>query len=338
MENCGTKNTVKDDRIVQHGLVRRKFILHDTRLTLISSFSQLSILSPLSYTKTLWLFICNDVNSMIIPTLTFAIVAAKAEPIFGFSGPVDLAFGHRFIEATLWSALNLLIFSLHNQMQPSAIEEDRVNKPWRPLPSKRITRHEARRLLLVSYPLLCALSLYCGGWQQSCLLAFLNLCYNEWNGGDFHCLLRNLLNAAGVACYYAGAAEIMTGSWWTAPSGFRANLLEWLSVVAAIIATTIHLQDLRDQLGDKARGRRTIPLVYGEITCRVSVAAAIALWSLLVPRVCNSKMAGQLMPVVLGGCLIMRIFLMREAKEDDRSFKLWGVWLMAVLLTPLQSS
>lgn len=56
-----------------------------------------------------------------------------------------------------WS--NLLVFCIHNQLDEKSIEEDRVNNPWRPLPSGRITFRQSMKLLVVSYPLVI---LYCG--------------------------------------------------------------------------------------------------------------------------------------------------------------------------------
>ncbi|KAI1080879.1 hypothetical protein F5B20DRAFT_82923 [Whalleya microplaca] len=58
-------------------------------------------------------------------------------------------------------------------------------------------------------------------------------------------------------------------------------LRNWAMLTAVVVTSTIHTQDLPDVAGDKAGGRKTIPLIYGEKLARWSVAILAPLWSVV---------------------------------------------------------
>ena len=236
--------------------------------------------------------------------------------------------------ATLWTSNNLFLFCLHNQRQPAAIEEDRLNKPWRPLPSKRVSRDRINLILLIGYLTSLAFSAQVGGLAESVILALLTYIYNECGGGNSS-LLRNLLNAGGVVLYYSGALKVFVTRSGQNTDVQDETLCIWLGIIGAIIFTTIHLQDLRDQEGDAKRGRRTMPLVYGDLACRTSLIIALAFWSFMVPFFWQVTIAGYIVPLIFGVYLMQRITLIRTADGDNRTFKLWSLWVVLLLLTPV---
>lgn len=69
-----------------------------------------------------------------------------------------------------WLWINLLPFTIDNQRRPASIAEDELNKPWRAMPSRRLTPAQARTLMLCLYPVALAASLALGGLDQ-CLWA-----------------------------------------------------------------------------------------------------------------------------------------------------------------------
>ncbi len=79
---------------------------------------------------------------------------------------------------------NLLIFDLANQRTPESAEEDRINKPHRPLPTGRMTPLQARRLLLASLPVVLTINYFLGPWIETALLFTLTWMYNDLGGGD----------------------------------------------------------------------------------------------------------------------------------------------------------
>ena len=112
----------------------------------------------------------------------FAIAAAP------LSSPI------RLIDTTFWIWLHLLQFNVANQVK--APNEDRVNKPFRPIPAGRITVHNATILRWALVPICLVYStLYSPQltWISLTILC-LTTWYNEHNG-DRESFSKNLLTA-----------------------------------------------------------------------------------------------------------------------------------------------
>ncbi|KAE9984140.1 hypothetical protein BLS_003038 [Venturia inaequalis] len=82
--------------------------------------------------KTLYLFGKSDIPAATLPTMAIALV------LTGSSNPILLA------KAFVWNQLHLLTFQVKNQID--GVEEDRIAKPYRPLPAGRITLEDAQAL------------------------------------------------------------------------------------------------------------------------------------------------------------------------------------------------
>ena len=76
------------------------------------------------------------------------------------------------------------------------------------------------------------------------------------------------------------------------PLEWESPLLQWLDVVGAVVFSSGHTRDMADQEGDKARGRRTIPLVIRDWLARLTIAAAVRAWSWFGPRFWDLAFAG----------------------------------------------
>lgn len=100
--------------------------------------------------------------------------------------------------------MNLLPFAIGNQKSSDAIEEDKINKPWRTLPAGRMTPQQAGRLMLITYFFALGLSSMTCGLKQSVALVILGTWYNNFAGADSSCLLRNLIKALGYTCFTSG--------------------------------------------------------------------------------------------------------------------------------------
>ena len=229
--------------------------------------------------------------------------------------------------------MNLLPFTINNQKSPNAIKEDAINKPWRTLPSGRMTPQQAGRLMLILYLLALRLSYVIGGLKQSVALVFLGTWYNNFAGADSNCLVRNLLNAAGYLCFTSGAMEVALGF----PLPIEARLVQWFGVIAAVLVTTVHVQDMCDQVGDSMRGRKTVPLVLGDGPARWTTAIPMMFWGYVCPRFWNSAMVVTALSLLLAGTVAARSLMLRTIKDDVLTFKVWNGWLTLVFLLPLLS-
>lgn len=114
------------------------------------------------------------------------------------------------LQAVCWVWLHLLQADISNQTRSP--DEDAVNKPYRPLPSGRITVKNALRLRWLLVPACWVVSAAYGVQvlRVSVLLAGLILVYNEGHAAD-RWLARNVMNAAGIACFETGAS-LITGA------------------------------------------------------------------------------------------------------------------------------
>ncbi|KAA6415738.1 MAG: hypothetical protein FRX48_00456 [Lasallia pustulata] len=286
-----------------------------------------------SHLSTIWLFTYSDLVSMVYPESAFGIFSALSGPLLTTNqSPRLSSILLRLPYTVLWVWLNLLLFCVANQRLPDSIGEDAINKPWRPLPSKRYTPQQARRLLLVLIPTVCIAAHFLGGANETVILIVLTWYYNDLKASDEGICLRNFVNALGFMGYSAGAAKVACG-----PGLYDLNgtATYWLIIMSMMIFTTMHVQDMYDQEGDAARGRITMPLVLGDWTARWTIAAPVAVWSLVCPLFWEVDAPGYVFPVVLGGTVIVRTLSTLTPKADRLTFKFWCFWVISLYSLPV---
>ncbi|PVI04799.1 hypothetical protein DM02DRAFT_651240 [Periconia macrospinosa] len=94
----------------------------------------------------------------------------------------------------LWLWLLTLQCCIQNQRHTSSVEEDAKNKPWRPVPSGRISIENAADLLTIVFLITGVTSYLLGVFPD-----------------DVNGVVRNALNAAGFTCFFAGSLKIAIG-------------------------------------------------------------------------------------------------------------------------------
>ncbi|KAL6714745.1 hypothetical protein ACLMJK_008170 [Lecanora helva] len=230
--------------------------------------------SLLFHIHTLWLFNRSDLKTVVGPQIVFGLVSAfSGSRLTTNTDPTLSQIAARLPHLVLWIWSNLLTETVANQRLQSSIVEDAVNKPWRPLPTQRLTPDGARRLLLVLVPVVSLISFLLGGLQATVALQVFSYMYNDLDGANQYFVVRNVLNACGIACFSVGAASVMANfSTYTLDQ----RAYEWIAILSTVIFSTVHIQDLPDIEGDRTRGRETIPLLYGQAVARWSVAIMIA--------------------------------------------------------------
>ena len=246
------------------------------------------------------------------------------------SSPSLVKIGTRLPVIAFWIWTNLLPFTIGNQRQQDAIKEDLVNKPWRPLPSKRLTPDQATLLMLVFYGLAFVSSFCLGGLKQCIGLMGLGFWYNDLKGGDRSCVTRNLINGCGYICFLSGALDVASDVATMKPDTYR-----WLLIIGLIIITTIQSQDVYDQAGDSLRERRTVPLVVGDTAARWSIAIPTGFWSYFCPAYWKLDLQWFLIPATIGAIVMWRILLLRRTKSDKFTFRVYNLWVVVILLQPL---
>ena len=278
---------------------------------------------------TIFLFTASDLKTIVLPSTAFGIIGCYSRLTQDPSMPGQAAL-QRIPHVLLWTWLNLLPFNISNQRKPSAIEEDLINKPWRPLPSGRLTPRQATALMLIFYTLALAVSVYLHASRPCLFLMALGWWYNDCNGAE-NCGTRNLINAAGYLSFTYGAFEVAVGS----QAHLNETACRWFLLIGMIIFSTIQIQDIPDQEGDRARGRKTIPLVIGDMPARWSIALLLPFWSLLAPAFWQLGAVVYLLPLMLSVLISMRVLRQRAVADDKISFRMWNAWILTVYVLPI---
>lgn len=267
---------------------------------------------------------------MIIPVTVLGVLSALSRQFYSVEVQDVLS---RVPHTLLWVSLNVLIFSISNQRDPGSILEDTLNKPWRPIPSGDCSPTQARRLLLFLIPtVLFACYLYLGAAEETSLCLLCTWLYNDLGGADEQFSIRNGLNSIAYILYGSGALRVALAH---TQGVLSIQAYEWLSLIAAIIFTTMQVQDLKDQAGDRARGRSTAPLDLGDGISRWSIAIGVVVWSAIVPFYWHSKPVGYVMPAVMAALVAVRVLFLRTVEHDKATYKAWGLWLMSCFLIPV---
>ncbi|KAI2468303.1 UbiA prenyltransferase family-domain-containing protein [Annulohypoxylon bovei var. microspora] len=231
----------------------------------------------------------------------------------------------------VWSWSNLFLFNLHNQRHDFAITEDALNKPWRPLPSGRLTAHQATQIMYFMYPVVLSVAFTTGGMIPCLLEMVFCLWYNEWSGAA-NPFIKNILNGLGFASFYSGPLEVATGRSVFAGGGEAAI---WLAILATSITFSSHLQDFRDMDGDRAAGRRTVPLTIGDINARLTCVLTIFASNSVACWFWGSGWIDGILAWVAGVAIMGNLLLDRTTKGDIFSWKLFPVWMLGLFLLPI---
>ncbi|KAI1377901.1 UbiA prenyltransferase family [Hypoxylon crocopeplum] len=287
------------------------------------------------HARTLWLFAFSDLKTIVIPSTIFGIANALAASRYDASlksvGYIELL--QRSPLVLLWVSVHYLAFAVNNQRTPLAVAEDAANKPWRPLPSGRISPYAANILMVFFYVSAQICSTVTGGLRQGVGLIFLGMWYNNFGGADTNPLLRNIINALGYICFISGAMEVALGTY--LPLSASSGLARWFGVISGIIITTIHSQDMYDQEGDALRGRRTLPLVLDDGPARWIIALWMPVWGVLCPNFWNTTLAARAVSLVLAALVGLRTLAYRNVPSDKVTFVIWNVWVSLIYILPL---
>jgi len=284
--------------------------------------------------KSIWLFTFSDLKTIVGPKTLFGTINALSTLAFHFDQntvPNNIDILCRTPRVAFWIWINLLPFAIDNQRQPEAILEDSANKPWRPMPSRRVCPKRARTWMLCLYPFAVLTSVGFGGLRQCLTLVFLGVWYNDFGGADAHCFVRNLINACGFVCYAAGAMEVALGR----PLPASTTIIWWFFVIAAMVFTSVHSQDMADQEGDQIRGRKSVPLIIGDGPSRWTIAISVSTFSLFCPWFWDLMPWAYLGSVILGASVSLRSLIYRSVKDDKVTFRLWNLWIVAIYCLPM---
>ncbi|KAK1585035.1 UbiA prenyltransferase [Colletotrichum navitas] len=289
-------------------------------------------LRVLFHLKTLYLFTKSDVKIVLVPQVIFITSAMLSRERLTTvpSQTVGEAL-QRLPLAILWIWVNLIVCGISNQRLEKSVIEDEHNKPWRPIAAKRLTAEQARKLLLGMIPLAVGMSAALGGFKSTVSMMTLLWMYDDLDGNAY-IWGRNALNTCGIMCFGSGSLEVLS----------RGELLPtswgWIGLTGAAIATTVQALDFPDMEGDRARGRKTVPLLYGENVARGGLAAMVLFWSVACSMFWDLQPVFWGAPVGVGAMVAALTMLRRNEKSDGVVAKLWCLWMSVLYMLPLLAS
>ncbi|KAK3343190.1 UbiA prenyltransferase family-domain-containing protein [Neurospora tetraspora] len=290
-----------------------------------------------------WAFTKNDIFTFSLPCVIFGAALSLAKD--ARTAPEPPTFNQvlsRLLGSSMFQFISLLLFDVDNQRDPTSVAEDRINKPWRPIPSGMITSDQSRRLVLFLVPLTMALGYALGVWNEALLVVIAAWVYDHLGGGD-EPIVREVVLGISYAVFQIASLRIALGSGEyhaqtqtdmvadvISPSGYA-----WTAITGTLIATTIPIQDMKDQEGDRLRPiRKTLPLFIGDTATRYYLAVTIPVWS-VVGTVFWRTPGWYAVPImVYGGYIAWRLLAKRNRVADEASWRNWSRWLMLVYALP----
>ena len=150
---------------------------------------------------TIWLFTLSDLKTIAIPQSIFGTLGGLSQARLTHGDRPAGQVLQRAPLVALWVWIMLCPFNIDNQRRPGGIEEDRMNRPWRPLPTKRITPEQALGLQVMLHVLALLYSLSVGCtyyWVSGIVLGWL---YNEVGLADRSWVGKNAVNAMGYVTF-----------------------------------------------------------------------------------------------------------------------------------------
>ncbi|KAI0973344.1 UbiA prenyltransferase family [Xylaria arbuscula] len=288
------------------------------------------------HTYSIWLFTYSDLHIMLFPETAFGVLHAlwftetqSNDP----SGQSTKEVIERIPLVLYWVWINLLAFNISNQRGPESVAEDAINKPWRTMPSGRWSPELASYGHKLAYSLALSsmtnISLMTGFW------------YNDCGGGDGRAFTRNFINAMGFTSFGLGALEVaLNQSLNFTPATLldlsAPNLEQWILLLVVAVLSTVHMQDMHDQEGDKARGRSTMPLQIGDAPARWIIVGFMLFWGVVCPLFWRCGLFGYAMSTSIAYTVVFRSFFLRTVSEDRMTFAIWNLWMVSLYALPLE--
>lgn len=260
-----------------------------------------------------WRAIKSDYDSTLVPITIAVLVAVSARP-GATAGDFVVYLGL----ALLYALPYIAQFCYSGQLD--SVAEDRIEKPFRPLPAGLVTRAGAwrRYLLWAGVFVLASVALGVAKWALCWLLATV---FHNRLGGHRHWFTKNCVTMSlGTLAQLGAAWELVHGS--MTPGAWL-----WAVGISLWVGVTVHLQDFRDIEGDRRVRRRTLPIVLGAAKARGVVAAAVVLMGLVslvsLLYLAHSAAARLCTAVIVGwhAWLVVRLLLLRSRESDHRTYK-----------------
>ncbi|KOP27871.1 hypothetical protein AMR41_02805 [Hapalosiphon sp. MRB220] len=273
-----------------------------------------------------WLFIKRDITVSIIPGILFTLTALLNYP------PTSLANWISFLGRNIiYFWLCITYFCMSNQL--TSIEEDRLNKPDRPLIQGIVSYRGTQIRWYVLIVILSLVAWYLGIFEWALLWQLSSIVYNYF-GGAKHWIYKNILNGFGIF------AEM--GASWQMVAPISPIVWSWIVVLGIAFTSLISIADFRDISGDKAIGRSTFPIVFGEEWGRLILSLKFLIFPLFIHLFLMTPLGNNLniflwnISIFIISCIVaVRVFIFRSCEADHKTYIIFTYWYCLVLTSSI---
>lgn len=224
------------------------------------------------------------------------------------------------------------------------MDEDRVNKPDRPIAAGMSSLNAARVRWAVLTALYIGYGYYLNVGIWTLMWVGISIAHNFLSLGDF--------GPTKDLCVGIGCIAQLTAAWLIGGSPHEIGWA-WIKVIAMYVIFPISVQDLRDVPGDVASGRLTMPIILGDLPCkfhslplflfgfmwsketndsigRIYISLGVLISQFLMIHNCILEYRVDVSTVVLSSVLallamtiIFRLFAFRDVNSDRISYRLY---------------
>lgn len=257
-----------------------------------------------------WQFIKRDILAVVLPGVLFT-TKALVSGSFTFTEWVST-----LILSLLYFWLFLTCFCTSNQLE--GLEEDRINKPDRPLPAGMISARGALYRCYGSAIICLILGIYLGITVFVTITLVSIFLHNFLNLGH-HWFTKNLLVAIGMFT--------TLGAGWQMVAPLNSTVWLWLIFLPGVWFFLGHIQDFRDIDGDKRIGRVTFPIYFGEEFSRGLLMIGFLMLPMfihiaLINPLSNNAFTWGWELLFAGLCwlITLRLLIFQTRRDDDRTY------------------
>jgi 4-hydroxybenzoate polyprenyltransferase len=273
----------------------------------------------------IWQFIYRDLTSTVVPALLFVTAAWKAN--LQSASLLHLLLG----KGLLYFVLYIFSFCVANQI--FGIEEDRLNKPNRPLVTGAISLRGAQIRWAISMILFSLVGWLFGVLEWALLWQVVIILHN-FGGYSKHWMGKNLSIGVGTVAQLGAA--------WQLVAPLTPIAWSWILLLAGVWTILVPIQDFRDISGDLAVGRKTFPMVFGETQSRILLSLCLGILPLVVHFVLMMP-AGNSWNVILWDIALaavsltiaVRMIFYRSPQADHQTYMLFTYWYCLALVSAI---
>jgi 4-hydroxybenzoate polyprenyltransferase len=214
-----------------------------------------------------WRMLADNIVGSFTPGLVFVVAACLRK--HATSSELVLTLG----KAIVLSGLYTYTFDALNQARGG--DEDKINKPHRPIPRGLISPKSIMRRFWMASAIYAASGWLFGVLEWALLWTFTTVIMNVWCTPRHYFWCKTL-------CMMSGTWAQLSQAWQLVEAPIDDTGRQWISFLALVFPFPLIFEDVRDMTGDKAIGRRTLALLLGAWPVRIWFATTTALLPALV--------------------------------------------------------